>query len=57
MAPPDPPISRDFHFILSFHFVILKLNPGEISVNLIDHYCPIEYLVLANRKNVTEKYI
>ena len=46
MAPPAPPISRVFR--------MLKLNPGEISVNEMDHYAHLEYLVLGNRKDVTE---
>ena len=45
MAPPDPPTSRDF---ISMYIIcyILKLNPGEISVNLMNRYGHLGYLVL-----------
>ena len=51
MAPPAPPISIGLQ-------VILKLNPGEISVKKIVHYDHLEYLALGNgKKNITDTYV
>ena len=57
MAPDD---SCQGDFPAGIHKLIPKSfskDYGEISVNYIDHSGHLEYLVLGNRKNITENYI